>query len=222
MPNNQASRLCRNKVTKRDPPCSSGIMQIRFSYNIQKAIQAISVLLRCTNGKSMDKAKLMKLVYLADRAMFIQRGIPITGDQPFAMKLGPVPSNTLNLVDGDLYPIYAKVYNSIQLNNYTVSLHCDPGEDLLSEEEKVTLRAMWYEHGHKETIPLCYETHHLPEWKQNYVEGTSTPIPYEEIARHSGNPARFRLGRVVISPEMAEVIPSPFKPETDLVTPSNA
>jgi uncharacterized phage-associated protein len=197
-------------------------MLIRFKYDIPKAIQAMAVLLRCADGKSIDKAKLMKLIYLADRAMFIQRGIPITGDQPFAMKLGPVPSKTMDLVEGDLHPIYQGIYKNLRLNNYTVSLVDDPGQNLLSDDELTALRTMWYEHGHKDTIPLCYETHHLPEWKERFKDGTSTPIPYEEIARHSGNPERYRLGRVVISPEMAEIMPSPLIPETNLAKQLNA
>nr|MBA3754029.1 SocA family protein [Nitrospira sp.] len=159
---------------------------------------------------------LMKLVYLADRASFIERGVPITGDSQYAMKLGPVPSNTLNLIDGELHPFYDKVYQFIQLNNVSVSLANDPGDRLLSADEKAALEGVWRQHGHKLTIPLCYETHRLPEYMETFVVGTSTLIPYETIAKHSGNPARFRLGRPVISPEMAVHIAPPFPAENNL------
>lgn len=190
-------------------------MQINFRFNPEKALQAVAYFLRKSNGP-IDKAKLMKLVYYSDRKQFIASGAPVTGDKQYAMKLGPVPSNTLNLIDGEYYTINDAVYNFIQLNNYSVSLFHDPGDQLLSQEEKATLDSVWIEHGHKDTIPLCYETHRLPEYVDTYVEGTSTLIPYERIAKYSGNPERFRHGRPVISPEMAAAMRSPFPPESNL------
>jgi hypothetical protein len=190
-------------------------MQISFRFNADKSLQVVAYFLRLANAP-IDKAKLMKLVFLSDRQNFITHGLPITGDRQCAMKLGPVPSNTLDLVDGECYPINEKVYNYIQLNNYSVSLANSPGENLLSAEERSTLDLIWQQHGQKDTMPLCRETHRLPEYKDTYVEGTSTTIPYERIAKYSGNPARFRLGRPVISPEMAEKIVSPFPPESNL------
>jgi uncharacterized phage-associated protein len=190
-------------------------MQIAFAFDYPKTLQAVAFFLRKSNS-GIDKAKLMKLIYLADRASFIDRGLPITGDSPYAMKLGPVPSNTLNMIDGEFSPVYGGVYEHITLMNVNVSLAKDPGEELLSNEEKESLEAIWKQHGHKKTIPLCYETHNLPEYRETFVEGTSTRIPYEVIARHSGNPARYRKGRPVISPEMAEMIKPPFPPEKNL------
>jgi uncharacterized phage-associated protein len=190
-------------------------MIIQFPYNEKKALQTVAYFLRRANGP-IDKAKLMKLVYLADRANFIEHGAPITGDTQKAMKLGPVPSNTLSLIDGEYFPVYQDIYDHIQLVNVSVSLVKDPGNALLSRDEQATLDAVWTKHGHKPTIPFCYETHKLPEYVETFVEGTSTPIPYETIAQYSGNPARFRLGRPVISPEMAEKMPAPFPPERNL------
>jgi uncharacterized phage-associated protein len=190
-------------------------MQIAFKFDAGKALQVLAYFLRKTND-GIDKAKLMKLVYLADRSNFIDHGTPITGDTPFAMKLGPVPSDTLDLIDGEFFPIYGDVYQNIQLINVRVSLVKDPGEHLLSDSEKAELEAVWKAHGHKPTFPLCRETHNLPEYRETYVEGTSTKIPYERIARHSGNPERFRKGRPVVSPEMAAAMRPPFLPEPDL------
>lgn len=190
-------------------------MQITFNFDPEKTLQVLAFFLRKSDA-GIDKAKLMKLVYYADRASFIDRGIPMTGDSAYAMKLGPVPSDTLNLVDGELYPIYEKIYETLQLMNVRVSLVKDPGDHRLSADEKAELETVWKEHGHKETMSLCYETHRLPEYRETYVEGTSTRIPYERIAQHSGNPQRFRKGRPVISPEMAAAMPSPFPPERNL------
>lgn len=196
-------------------------MPITFNFNVEKTLQVLAYFLRKSSG-GIEKAKLMKLVYYADRGSFIDSGLPITGDMPFAMKLGPVPSCTLDLIDGELSPIYDKVYDHIQLMNIVVSLVKDPGDHLLSAPEKTELEAVWKAHGHKQTIPLCYETHNLPEYRETYIPGTSTLIPYERIAQHSGNPKRFRKGRAVITPEMAAVMRPPFPPEAKLARQSQA
>jgi len=197
------------------------IMQITFNFDAKKTLQVVAFFLK-HNSAGIDKAKLMKLVYRADRASFIERGFPITGDAPYAMKLGPVPTDTLHLIDGEFYPIFGKIYDHISLMNVRVNLVKDPGEDLLSEEEKAFLESVWKAHGHKPTLKVCYETHDLPEYRETFVEGTSTRIPYELIAQHSGNPERYRKGRPVISPEMAQAMRSPFPPERDLVRQSQA
>jgi hypothetical protein len=59
-------------------------------------------------------------------------------------------------------------------------------------------------------------THQLPEYKSRYVEGTSTPIPFEEIAKYSGQEKRYRHNRPVISVETASQIVCPFHRDDDL------
>jgi uncharacterized phage-associated protein len=200
---------------QRDLVDGNNTMRISFNFDPEKTLQVVAFFLRRAGGP-IDKAKLMKLVYLSDRAHFIEFGVPLTGDRQYAMKWGPVPSRTLDLIDGECDPANESVYNTIQLNNFSVSLAHDPGEGLLSTDEKTTMDRVWQEHGHKQTIPLCHETHRLPEYKAAYVEGTSKPIDYEQIAKYSNNPARYWLGRPVISPQTAAAMPCPFPPETDL------
>jgi uncharacterized phage-associated protein len=190
-------------------------MRISFTFDPEKTIEVVALFLRRAGGP-MDKAKLIKLIYLSDRAHFIEFGVPVTGDPQFAMKLGPVPSHTLDLINGECDPLYERVYNTIQLNNYSVSLARNPWEDRLSADEKATMDRVWQQHGHKQTIPLCNETHRLPEYIAAYVEGTSSPIDYEQIAKYTNNPARYWRGRPVLSPQTVAAMPCPFPPEIDL------
>jgi hypothetical protein len=67
------------------------------------------------------------------------------------------------------------------------------------------------------TWDLAQETREYPEYKETYVEGTSTPIPFELILKHSGDESKFHLGRPVITPEMAAHMICPFpNDESDL------
>jgi uncharacterized phage-associated protein len=180
---------------------------IQFTFNFEKTVQALAYLLDKLG--TTDKVKLMKLVYLSDRAQFIAKGYPITGDRQVAMEWGPVPSWTLKAVNGELPGAEQRVYAYVHLDDVKVSFRQSP-TDLLTDDDREILNSVIREHGQKPTWGLVRETHKLPEYAKAYVEGTSTLIPYESIAESSGNPARFRKNRPVISPATAEQMICPF------------
>jgi uncharacterized phage-associated protein len=184
---------------------------MRFQFSLPKAIQVLAYLLR---REAMDKVKLMKLVFLADRQNFIEYGAPITGDYQYAMPYGPVPSATLNALDGNVPGSH--IFRFLHIDDAKVSLRRDPGADLLSADERRVLDAIIAAHAGKSTWSLVRETHRLPEYSEAYIEGTSRPIPYERIAKHSGNPARFRSNRPVVSEATAAGLQCPFPADRDL------
>jgi hypothetical protein len=103
-----------------------------------------------------------------------------------------------------------QIFRYIHLDDVKVSLRQSPGSDLLSKADCKTLDDIIRSHGQKPTWALVRETHKLPEYVETYVGGTSTVISYDSIARHSGNSARFRKNRPVISPESAAQMLCPF------------
>ena len=172
----------------------------------------------CILGKTgpVDKLKLMKLLYLADRCHFISDGYSITGDIPYAMKHGPVLSRTLDALDGDFHGVHDKLFPYVHIENYTVSLICCPPTQVLSQPELETINHVITVFGDKSTSALVKFTHDLGEWIDTYKSETSTRIPFELIAKHSNDSRRFWKGRVVISPEAAERMPCPFPSGSDL------
>ena len=72
--------------------------KIRFKYDADKAGQAILWLLH-RHGGSMDKLKLIKLFFYADRLHLLRYGRPIVGGHYFAMNFGPVSSELKDIVD---------------------------------------------------------------------------------------------------------------------------
>lgn len=190
-------------------------MRISFQFAPDKATQAIAYILRALSGQE-DKVKLMKLLYIADRDNFILHGAPITGDDQYAMPHGPVPSGTLNLINGE-YPDFAEpIYDYIGLNDYRVCLKQDPGEPLLRHAEIQTLDRVIAQHGDKHTWSLVGETHEYPEYKEHYRANTSRLIPYESILKHYNKDAVLH-NRPVISRNIARQMRCPFtKSEPDL------
>jgi len=189
-------------------------MQLRFRFNLEKTVQTIAYILERVG--TTDKVKLTKLLYLADRSHFISNGYPITGDDQYAMKKGPVPSLTLDALDGDYAGAAEQLFPFIHVDDFRISLKKSPGISLLSATERQTLDATIQSHGHKDKWKLVNETHLLPEYVQTYIEGTSTRIPYERIASLCGDPSRFRNNRTVISVEAAAHLDCPYPSGAEL------
>jgi uncharacterized phage-associated protein len=189
-------------------------LRITFRFNPDKAVQAITYILSSMGG-SMEKVKLTKLLYLADRQSFIERGVSITGDRLVAMQYGPVPSGCLDLLNGVALINRDRVFRFIHVVDTQVSLREDPGKTLLNDADRKVLDQVVKDHGALQTWKLVHQTHALPEYRDIYVDGTSTPIPFEVIARDSGDQRRYRLDRPVVSPETAAAMPCPFNPGAD-------
>jgi len=151
-------------------------------------------------GGKVRKIRLIKLLYIADRDHFLQHGYPITGDDQYAMPLGPVPSKTLDLLDGDL-PESDQSLAYLQQKDFIISIRKNPEQNLLSQSEIAVLDQVLRVHGQKDPWVLVKETHEYPEYKGTYKEDTSTRIPYEKILEcyETGDGKRFRHGRPVVS-----------------------
>jgi uncharacterized phage-associated protein len=183
-------------------------MAIHFDFNPDKALQAIAYLLQ--KKGPMDKVKLAKLLYLGERDHFLQVGYPITGDRLRALPYGPVPSSTLDLLNGELWPDPQAAFSALHIDNNTVSVVRHPGEHLLDESDRQVLDRIAAEHGDKRTWALVDETHKLPEYVQTYIKGKGRPIPYELLLKIYGGSQGFRHGRPVVSETTMARMKRPF------------
>lgn len=184
---------------------------IHFQWDAGKAIEATAYIV-AKLGK-VDKVKLAKLLYIADRDHFLLHGAPITGDDQCALPKGPIPTMTLDLLDGDLQES-TQCFEHLRRDNNTFTVLHDPGHGHLSESELAVLGAVCREHGHKYKWTLVDETHEYPEYKETYQTGTSTRIPYEVILKcyETGDGRRFHRGRPVISRATISQMECPFPP----------
>ncbi len=87
----------------------------------------------------------------------------------------------------------------------------------LTDYEKSVLDAVLDKHGKTPTWTLVRQTHSYKEYREVYVEGISTRIPYETLLKYYGSAEQFRYNRPVVSKQMAAQMKSPFlHPEPDL------
>jgi uncharacterized phage-associated protein len=189
-------------------------MLLAYQFNLEKAVQALAYFVQ--RFKELDKIKLVKLMFLADREHFIKTGLPITGDRQVAMPYGPVPSATLDAINGCLPSSENAVFRFMNVKNNNVTLKKSPGRAALSDEEIQTLEKVSRRYGAKESWALARETERLPEYLSYYVEGTSTTIPYEGIAKASGDKRRYRQNRVVIPAEALALMKRSIAPDEGL------
>ena len=155
-----------------------------LQFNEAKATQAAAFLLKLRGGR-MHYLKLIKLLYLADRAALIRWGIPITTDRYVSMNHGPVLSNVFNLVvDEKPKPVWSQ-FISPPVGDYEIELKRPPETTLLSRAEENLLREIFDEFGSRNRWDLIENVmHKLPEWR--YPDGSSFPIKIREILEAQG------------------------------------
>jgi len=137
---------------------------IRFAFDEVKAAQAAGRLLR-RHGRQMHGARLVKLLYLADRRNFVETGIPITGDDFISAEDGPALRNILRLIAGEEVPGRAAWDRHVQrAHGSYLAGSADRGDGDLHGASIKRLDAVYDQHGNSELPLLCLYARQLPEW----------------------------------------------------------
>lgn len=160
-----------------------------FDFDSRKATQAAAVLLSA-EGRAMDRMRLLKLLYLADRKLLAERGRPITGDRAVAMNRGPVLSHVYNLIKGaERSPEdWSRFIDSA---GKQVVLVGDPGTGDLSRREIDALEEIGQRYRAMTTLGLSALTHEFDEWRHNFVPDSSRPIPWVDVLKATGQADRI-------------------------------
>jgi len=141
-------------------------------FDVKKSAQVAGVLLSLSPDKSLDRIKLMKLMYLVDRQSFIQYGATVSGDRLVSLPHGPGLSETLSALQGNLaYLADFSRWVVIPQGSHEHSLLKGTeleNADLLSEADIEVIENVWKEFGHMENWELVDWTHdsrNCPEWQ---------------------------------------------------------
>ena len=158
-------------------------------FNERKVAQMAAFFLGQSQESRMPHLKLMKLLYLSDREAMRAFGWPISGDRLVSMPHGPVLSQTLNLMDGDVESQLGGWEEWISdKENHELSLRQPLNAaalDELASAEIDVLKAVWDKFGAMGKWEIRDWTHqHCVEWKD--PKGSSFPIEYDTLARAVG------------------------------------
>jgi len=151
-------------------------------FDEKKTTQIAGLLLKMRGTRRMHYLKLLKLMYLIDRASLLRWGWSMTGDKYVSMEHGLVLSNTLNLITQERFgKSYWKDYVSAPLGDYEVELKQETRDDELSRAEIELIEEIYRDWGYKNRWKLRDYTHELPE----YIETKSSiPVPYESVMKY--------------------------------------
>ena len=166
--------FCQNRAFRQQP-----MRRICFPYNSERATQVVLWLLH-KHGGSIDKLKLVKLAFYADREHLACYGRPIIGGSYKAMPHGPVSSELLDHLD--VATPQADLPFTTQ--GRCVSANQSVNEDKLSESDIEILEKIDNEYGRHDPITLRNMTHELKAYKKNYPDinaNTSNELPYEDF-----------------------------------------
>jgi len=135
-------------------------------FDYKKAIQAINFF-AAKEGGAIDKMKVLKLIWLADRYHLRKYGRPITNDRYFAMEFGPVASTVKDLIGFSMLGKEELVYLSKYLkkkNENTVTTVNETNCKVFSQTDIEALNKIYEEYGEYGPLYLSRISHRFPEW----------------------------------------------------------
>lgn len=170
-------------------------------FDIKKAEQLVFFFLKkaTLSRKNITKLRLIKWLYLAERASYEEFGSPLTGDRLGALKHGPAQSETLALIEGtsrnfsnnsfsrtitvkkDVKHQYVHIASTCPYNSFD-DLDC------FSEAEIELLESIWENYGEwsaKDLETRLHDTNLYPEW--TWKKGDTTNwIELEDLLLYVG------------------------------------
>lgn len=145
-----------------------------MNMNLQelKNKNVVLYLLNKAPERTIDRLKLIKLLWMADRWHLNEYGRKITKSTYSAMPYGPVASQVLDLLNLN--------ENSIRrMGNNQIALE-DPDTKFLSRTDQEILDKVWEGLKDSHQLDLVDFSHQFPEWKryESYLNDDSMPNSY--------------------------------------------
>lgn len=183
MPSRRRDRS-RDKVAIMKLPLPPIDWPVAAGFDQYKSAQMCAYLLQ-QSASPMDKLKLIKLVYLTEREFLDRYLMPMTLDDFFSFKDGPVASSTLNGINGLLdQKIWSEWLIRDDRKVSAKRKHDRNTFDHLSNADITVLDAIWKKFGHWSTAKIWAFVHNkdnIPEYTK--VLRGRVSIQYEDILR---------------------------------------
>ena len=155
-------------------------VKIHFRYDSQKGLAMLEYLLKKVGGRYNQMA-LLKLAFFSDRYHVRKYARPVSSDEYYALKLGPIPSNLKDI-------IFTEEYLSDKFHfpgDYTVELKTTDID--IDQFSKSDIEAMEFalqhfaELGRNDEFFLAHLTHAYPEWSKYEERFSDNPYGREEM-----------------------------------------
>lgn len=156
-----------------------------FKFDAEKTIQAVAFLLRREPARRMNYMRLLKLLYIAEREVLAESGVPLTGSPAIAMERGPVLEDVYSMIRST-HPESGHWERFFRVDHYSLAMERDPGAGALSKYVVSKLDEVANRHEDDDEWALVELTHRLPEWIANNPGQSSKPIHLEQILEAMG------------------------------------
>lgn len=156
----------------------------------ERRVAQIAAFFTKAEGGRIAIIKLIKLMYLADRESLDRYGEPLTFDEMFSLRHGPILSRTLDLIKGteDSSPggwddwMADRENKEVEVKDANFD---NEQLDELSNADIDVLDVVWKKFGHMNKWALRDYTHsNCPEWKD--PSSSRFPLPYSDVLRALG------------------------------------
>ena len=147
--------------------------------NQKKSIQVMNYFANKTDSKAINRLKVMKLIWIADKFHLLNYGRTITRDNYFALPHGPVPSSTLNLSRNETKEKYISEF--LESHALTIKSIKPSETNLFSKSDIEVLDLVWSKFCDLTPKEIRDLSHEYPEWKkfENELSNPLTPFSYE-------------------------------------------
>lgn len=181
-------------------------MNTGYQFAYRKAAQALNYF-AIQNGGEIQKLQALKLIFFADRYHLRKYGRPISNDQYWAMKFGPVASGVKDLFELDSVSHDERHYAAKLLakgnKEYSVRSLADVETAVFSQSDREALQFAWDSFGRRPRI--VEKTHAYPEWKRHEaaIAGGATRVPMDYLDFLDDPPAGVNPCHALSSEERA-------------------
>ena len=157
-------------------------------------------------GGSIEKLKLIKLIYLTERRFLQDHEIPMLFDELYSLPHGPICSSTLNGIDGVIHDEVWEQYIARNGNEISPVRRLDRRDlDELSDAEVEIAGRIWTRFRGMTTSQLRNYSHQrCPEYTE--IDRGRIPIPYRDVLEALGNPDAEEIDREISDLRRAESI----------------
>ena len=169
-------------------------MKTLLEFDYKKAVQAINYLAKKEGGK-IDKLKLIKLIYFADRYHIRKYGRPIINDAYIAMPLGAVGSSVKDIAGfSDFLADEERSYSEkfiVKEKGYLIKSIADTDLDVFSKSDIEAIDFAYNKFGGYKASKLVDICHKYPEWEKfkKALESKETTRENMNYLDFFGNPA---------------------------------
>ncbi len=137
-----------------------------MNFDLSKNIQILNLLAN-KEGWSINYTKAIKLLFFADKLYLRNFWKTISGDNYSALKLGPVPSSTFNVIKSPEEYNEHEINQYIKKDDYNITSITDVDMDFFSKKEIETLDKIYQYFWSMNYQQLIDETHKYVEWKRH-------------------------------------------------------